>query len=358
MKRVKHLYEKLISDVNLLEAIHEVCRTHRWDRHHKRNRTVLWIEKDIDSRVKELRDIIERGFNPSPVTHKRIYDQSAAKWRDICKPKIWPDQCLHHAIIQVLQPIFMRGMDKWCCGSIRGRGIHYGIKGLKKWMKMDRRGTKYCAELDIYHYYENITNEVVINRCKQLIKDGKMLSVIECVLKAGILIGCYYSQWFANVILQPLDHALREKGFRVIHYVRYMDNFTLFSSNKRKLRAALEFISQWLEQHSLKLKGNWQIFPVKSRMPSALGYRFGRGFTLVRKKNLLKMKRKVASFKKRMENHAKVPAKLASGIISRVGQLAHCDSMQIKNKLLNKGDLKILKNIVREEQKKWNTRLA
>lgn len=358
MKRIKHLYEKLITDENLKEAINEVCRTHRWDRHHKRNRTVLWIEKTLDTRVKEIRDIIIKGFEPSPVSRKRIYDQSAGKWREICKPKIWPDQCIHHAVIQVLQPVFMRGMDKWCCGSIRGRGIHYGVNAMKRWMKNDIKGTKYCAELDIYHYYENITSEVVINRCKQLIKDHKMLSVIECMLKQGILIGCYFSQWFANVILQPLDHALRELGFRVTHYIRYMDNFTIFSPNKRKLRAALAFISEWLVQHGLKLKENWQIFPVKSRMPSALGYRFGRGFTIVRKKNLLKLKRKIASYRKKVDNNKKIPAKLAAGLISRIGQLAHCNSLHIKSKLLNKGDLKIFKNIVREERKKWNALLA
>lgn len=358
MKRVSHLYEILISDNNLKDAIKEVCNSHRWDKHHKLNRTVYWIEHTIDDRVRELKRIIVDGFDPSPVIHKRIYDQSAGKWRDICKPQIWPDQCVHHAVIQVLQPVFMRGMDKWCCGSIRGRGIHYGVRAIKKWMRCDRSGTKHCAELDIHHYYESITPKIVIDRCKQLIKDRKMISVIECILKYGILIGCYFSQWFANVILQPLDHALRENGFGVCHYIRYMDNFTIFSSNKRKLRRAMEFISQWLQEHGMKLKSNWQIFKTKHRMPSALGYRFGRGFTLIRKKNLLRLKRKIAKFNKKLINNKRITPKFASGIISRIGQLVHCNSLRIRNKLLNKGDLKILKNIVREEQKKWNILLA
>ena len=166
MKRVKNLYPKLISDENIREAINEVCKTHRWDKKHVRNRTVKWIESSMDDRIKDIRRMIERGFKPSPVIKKRIYDQSAGKWRDICKPKIWPDQCVHHAVIQILQPVFMRGMDHWCCGSIRGCGVHYGIKGIKRWMKNDYKGTKYCAELDIHHYYQSISNEVVISRCK------------------------------------------------------------------------------------------------------------------------------------------------------------------------------------------------
>ena len=111
MKRVNNLYVKLISYDNLKEAIHEVCKTHRWDRHHHKNKMVAWIESDIESRINDLKYILENCYEPSPATHKRIYDHSASKWRDIYKPKIWPDQCIHHAVIQVLQPVFMHGMD-------------------------------------------------------------------------------------------------------------------------------------------------------------------------------------------------------------------------------------------------------
>lgn len=363
MKRVNNLYPVLVSDDNLTLAILEVNKSHRWERHHRPNRTVLWVEKDIPARVKELREIIERGFVPSPVKSKRIYDHSAGKWRDITEPKLWPDQYVHHAIIQALQPVFMRGMDRWCCGSIKGRGIHYGSKGLKKWMKSDRKGTKYCAELDIRHYYNNITKETVIGRCKQLIKDGKMLSVIEDVLQNGVLIGCYFSQWFANVILQPLDHKIRESGAGVKRYIRYMDNFTLFSSNKRNLGRAINMIEAWLVDHKLRLKENWQKFKVsKKRIPNALGYRFGRGYTLIRKKTLLRVTRGLHRLKY-MENHEKrIPPKFAAGLLSRIGMLKHCNSVHLRERLFYRGLVKRLKNIVRQhtkkERAKWTMCLA
>lgn len=60
MKRQNNLYEKLISDENLKQAIYEVNCTHRWCKHHKPNRTVQWVEKDIDARVRELRKMIEK----------------------------------------------------------------------------------------------------------------------------------------------------------------------------------------------------------------------------------------------------------------------------------------------------------
>lgn len=49
----------------------------------------------------------------------------------------------------------MRGMDYWCCASIKGRGTKRGIKGIKKWIK-DELNSVYAAELDIYHFYESL----------------------------------------------------------------------------------------------------------------------------------------------------------------------------------------------------------
>lgn len=147
MKRAKNLYAKLISDDNLRQALQEVNRTHRWHPHHKPNRVVAWVEGDMEQRILDLREIIETGFEASPAAKKRRWDKSAGKWRDIHEPKLWPDQYIHHALVQVLQPVMMRGMDPWCCGSIRGRGIHYGLDAMKKWNRKDPKGTRWCAEL-------------------------------------------------------------------------------------------------------------------------------------------------------------------------------------------------------------------
>ena len=135
MKREKDIYVKIIDEENIAKAIDAVNKTHRWNYGHKPNRTVLWVESTKPDRIVEIRDIIEHGFIPSNPRRRRIFDQAAWKWRDICEPRLYPDQYIHHAVIQVLTPIMMKGMDRWCCGSIRGRGTHYGARAIKKWMK-------------------------------------------------------------------------------------------------------------------------------------------------------------------------------------------------------------------------------
>lgn len=346
MKRVRDLFTKIISDDNLSTAIDEVNKSHHWRQGHKPNRCTAWVEETKPERIKHLREILIKGFEQSPPKVKERYDPSAQKTRIISEPIQWPDQYVHHALIQVLQPVMMRGMDRYCCGSIKGRGAHYAQKAIEGWMVNDTAGTRWELCGDIYHFYDSLKPEVVMNRMRQLIKDHRTLDLIWRVIKDGIKIGSYPSQWFANTVLQPLDMMIRQSGM-CTHYVRYMDNLTIFGSNKRKLRKLKQKVDAWLKAHSLKLKGDWQVFPLppaplkgpqnpkrrgaihqKGRLPDAVGYRYGRGYTLPRKHNLIRIRRALKRFRKRREKGAVHP-KMAHSILSRLGQIRHCNNCRI-----------------------------
>lgn len=362
MKRARNLFEKLVSDENLTLAIDEVNRTHRWHPHHKPNRVVRWVDETKQERMAELREIIERGFEPSPATPKRRWDKSAGKWRNIYEPRLWPDQYVHHALVQALQPAMMRGMDPWCCGSIRGRGIHYGRRAMAKWNKNDPKGTRWCAELDIHHFYESLRPDVVLDRMRQLVKDHRVLDLVERVTRNGILIGAYCSQWFANTTLQPMDHLIRESGLRISHYIRYMDNITIYARSKRTLDKVIRLVDQWMRQHGMRLKDNWQKFRTDDRLPCALGYRYGRGYTLLRKRNLFRMARQLRRYYRKIRRRQRIPISMAVGLLSRLGQLRHCNSVRLYKRLVKPGTQRALKCVVRDymrkERTRWNTSTA
>lgn len=358
MKRVGNLYAKMLSDKNILKAIDEVNRSHRWRGNHKPNHIVMWVETTISDRVKELRDIIQNGFEPTQPTIKVRYDRNAKKWRDIAEPRLYPDQYVHHILIQILEPIFMRGMDYYCCGSIKGRGAHYGAEKIKKWMLKDKSGTRYCLEMDIYHFYEQLSPETVMQRLRQLIKDYKVLDLCERSMKHGVTIGAYFSQWYANTVLQPLDQLIRrQKG--VTHYLRYMDNFTVFSNRKKDLKKLISIVNGWLNEQGLKLKDNVQYYPTRKRLVNALGYRYGHTYTLLRKTRLLSIKRQVKTFYKKCGD---VSPRFARSLLSRLGGLRHCNSQKIYEKNIPKGLQRRLKDIVRKNQREemisWNMCLA
>lgn len=312
---------------------------------------MLRVESDIDGYVKKLREIIVNGYDATLPRITRRWDASAGKWRDISEPKLWPDQYVHHAVIQVLEPILMRGMDKFCCGSIKGRGIHYGVKAIKKWMRTDLPGTKYAEELDIRHFYNSLTPQTVMKRLRRLVKDRMMLDVCERMMKHGILIGAFFSQWFANTVLQPLDQMIRDSGL-CDHYLRYMDNMTIFGRNKRKLRLLKQKIEAWLEGEGLQLNDKSQLYPTAARTVAALGYRFGHGFTLPRKRNLLRLKRSLSRCYSAIDNHHKLRPHLAQGTLSRLGQMKHCRNTQFFKNRVRRGLQRQLKLVAKKDMKK------
>ena len=353
MKRVNNLFEQLINRDNILLAIEDVNRSHRTN-HGKKNKTVEYVESHLEETIEKLRKMILEGFVPSPMKKKRRWDKSARKWRDICEPKLFPDQYIHHMIVQVLKPVMMRGMDYWCCGSIPKRGTSHGIKGIKKWIKHDKKYTKYAAELDIHHFYDSIEPKFVLERMKELVKDNKMLEVIWSIIKDGIPIGAYCSQWFANTLLQPLDHYIREE-LKVKHYIRYMDNMTLFGNNKKKIQQTIVRIRWWLKAHNLKLKSNYQVFPIASRPVNALGFRFLKnGKVIIRKYTLLRIKRAIRHFNKISPKRDKQYARKAAGLLSMLSPLYECNSCNIRKRYLVKGFRRTLRIIVSSNARRIN----
>ena len=360
MKRVGGLYEKLISEENLRTAIETVNKSHRWVSGHHPNKKVMYIEITIEDRIKELRDIIEKGFIPKPTKSKKRYDRNAGKWRDIHEPALWPDQYVHHALIQVIEPVMMRGMDYYCCGSIKGRGSQHGMKAIKRWMRNNKKSTRYCAELDIRHFYDTLKPEVVMDRLKHLIKDYKTLDLCERSLSDKVSIGAYTSQWFANTTLQPMDQMIRD--IPGVMALRYMDNITLFSNRKKTLYAAIKKIGKWLNNHGMELKSNYQVFPTKARLPNAMGYKYGRGYTLIRKRVLLTLKRDLRKYKYWKKRKLPINAGMAYALLSRLGRLRHCNSTKIYSLYVQNGLQKALKDVIRKYQKgeltEWNTLLV
>ena len=117
-------------------------------------------------------------------------------------------------------------------------------------------------------------------------------------------------------------------------------------------------MKDWLEAHGLRLKGNWQKFRTEDRLPCALGYRYGRGYTLLRKRNLFRLARQLRAYYRKIRMGKRIPISMATGLLSRLGQLRHCNSTRIYKRLVKPKTQRALKCVVRQymkkERSKWN----
>jgi hypothetical protein len=158
---------------------------------------------------------------------------------------------------------------------------------------------------------------------ERIFKDKRFLALHEKILKSmgdGLAIGFYPSQWYANLVLAWVDREIKQRILPECKYVRYMDDMVMLCSNKRKLHRAREAIIKLLQQVGLMLKGNWQAYKIKGRGVAFLSYRFFHGYTLMSKRLMYRISRRIKRAARNLTPHN------AMSIISYMGILKHCDS--------------------------------
>lgn len=322
MKTYKHLMEQIASEENIRAAILNASKR-------KRNRKdVKEVLEHIDYHVAAVQKILLSGNYKARVDEVCIVNEGTHhKVRRIRKPHFKYDQIIHHCIIQVLQPLLTAPMYEYSCGSIPTRGAHYGKKSIEKWLSNDIKNTKYVFKMDIKHFYESIDQNVLKAMLRQKIKDKQAIALIEAVIdgcEKGLPLGNYTSQWFANFMLTPLDHYIKEQ-LHAKYYIRYMDDIVIFGSNKKELHKMHLAIEKYLKDNlHLRIKENWQVFRFeykgKGRPLDFMGWQFYREKTILRKSIFIRIMRKA----KKVGKHTTI--KGAQGMVSYMGYIKHTDS--------------------------------
>lgn len=101
------------------------------------------------------------------------------------KPIFYPDQCVHWALMQQIEPLLKRGMYDYCCGSVKGRGIAKGTRYLKRILVQDRKNTKYCLKLDVKKFYPSISQKILKWKFYKIIKDEETLDLIFKIIDSA-----------------------------------------------------------------------------------------------------------------------------------------------------------------------------
>lgn len=358
MKSYNHLWESLISDITIKLAINSACKS-VIKRKNKRTKHKLYnMVENTDQYIPVVRDWIE---NYEPFNHdiKIINDGISMKKREIICPNI-TELIIQHAVIIVLQPIIMKGMYEHSYASVPKRGCHLAMKRINKWIKKDYKNTKYCLKLDIYHFFQSISQDYLINKFKKIIHDEKFMNLLIKIIRTteyGIPLGFYTSQWFANFLLQDLDHFIKE-DMGVKYYVRFMDDMVLFGSNKRKLHRVREQIQNFIDPMSLKIKDNWQLFKMHNEKDSGrfldfLGFKFYRNRVTMRKKICRKAMKKAIKISKK----DKITVHDARQMMTYIGWMKYTNTYSwYLNHIKPYINIKQLKRIISDYDKRRNSK--
>ncbi len=257
------------------------------------------FELDADRFVLGLaRALAEERFTPGPWALRTVRDP---KLRLIAAPPV-ADRIVHRALLDDIGPTYERGYLEQCFTCGPGAGAHQAVLAFLG--NLRRYGWR--SYLDIASYFPSLELDRLEALLFRRLQDVASRRLITRLLNSGARIyrttpaqkilgpprpgrhglplGSYLSQWCGNLYLDGLDQFVKRE-LKVAGYLRYMDDFVLFSNQREQLLEAQSAIECWLgrERGLLLNPKHRQIRP--SREPATfLGYRISRsGITASRK---------------------------------------------------------------------------
>lgn len=342
MKRQGFLFEKLIDRENLRLALINASKG-------KANyKIVQRIKANPEKYINILYDILSNEtYTHAGYIVKYIHDKG--KLREIKKTKFFPDRVIHHAVVQVLNPILLKHFICHTYQSIPGKGGHRATEYAYRCIRKDY--VQYGLMMDITKFYPSVDNKLLMDKFKKIIKDKRFLRVISEIVFSteGLPIGNYTSQPFGNFFLSDFDHLLKEK-VAAKYYTRYADDILILGNSKEDLHRIKNIIIEVLGKLRLKVKGNYQVFNVNHRPPDYLGYVLTKNGKRVRKS----VKRRFIRLMKRNTWNTKTIAAL----VSYLGWLNHANTRclvakyftyEVKRAIREYGKMEIIPSVIYKE---------
>lgn len=297
MKRLGNVWDQITSYDNLEEAYRKAAKGRRW----------LWIVRHI-GRNKEryltnLQAQLRSGLYRTNTYRSQIVYEP--KVRTIHSLPFYPDRIVHHAIVNILSQYWdsMFIFDSYACR--KNKGQHAGSLRCMKFV----RKYNYVLKCDVSKFYHSIPHAELKSLLRRKLKCKNTLALLDEIIDSsrtctgmapgcGIPIGNLISQWLGNLYLHQLDTLLKQT-YHIKGYIRYCDDFVVFSNDKKELHRLAQIIESYLHS-KLKLRlSKCAVFPV-SHGVDFLGYRHFRNYILVRKSTAKRIRRRMKRIKMRI----------------------------------------------------------
>ena len=332
MKRYGNLFEQVISVENLKLA-DEKARKGKLKTY-----GVRVHDKNREANILALHEALKNHtFHTSKYDVFKVYEP---KERIIYRLPYYPDRIVHHAIMNILKPIWTKIFITHTYSCIEGRGIGACRKKVQQRIRSHRGGPLYCLKYDIRKFYPSIDHAILKQIIRKKIKDPDLLWLLDDIIdsEAGVPIGNYLSQFLANLFLSYLDHVIKEV-WHVKNYDRYADDEVILGESKEELHALQKKIAEYLKSElGLEMKDNWQIFKVAAdhrdksgRGVDFVGFVFYRNETRIRKQIKVNFCRKCAQLNKHPEL---TDREYKMRIASWLGWAKYSDSDRLTQKIL------------------------
>jgi len=207
-----------------------------------------------DNLVTLQEELAAQTYRPGPYASFHIHEPK----RRLISAAPFRDRVVHHALCNVIEPAFERSFIADSYANRTGKGTHRALDRCQAFARQYR----YVLACDVRQFFPAIDHAILEGILRRKVRDGDILWLIDQILASGVgvlseeydmiyfpgddlfaalrprglPIGNLTSQFWANCYLNAFDHFIG-KELRCPAYLRYVDDFLLFSDDKAQLWA-------------------------------------------------------------------------------------------------------------------------
>jgi RNA-directed DNA polymerase len=254
------VYDLLCSWDNLLLAFHKAAKGKRG------LQPAATFEYRLEDNLIELQqELVDHTYRPGPYSSFHIHEPK----RRLISAAPFRDRVVHHALCNVIEPLFERSFIRDSYANRVGKGTHRALDGCQQFA----RRYPYVLQCDVRQFFPSIDHAILRDVLARKIGDAQVMWLVDQILASGVgvlseeydmawfpgddllaagrprglPIGNLTSQFWANCYLNRFDHFVKRE-LRCPAYLRYVDDFLLFGDDKRRLWSWKSAIRERLAQ--------------------------------------------------------------------------------------------------------------
>lgn len=307
MKTYRKQYEKLCSYENLYLA-YQKARKEKTKKQY-----VLDFEAHLEGNLIRLQKELQT-FDYKPNKLKKFIVRDP-KTRTI-HASAFRDRVVHHALVNILEPIFERIFIQDSYASRKNRGTHLAVNRFIYFIrKVSSNGRfvkgawnrnsvcGYVLKADIKKYFDYVDHKILLGIIRRKVRDEGVLWLVKVILdnfetskeEKDMPLGNYTSQFFANVYLNELDYFVKHV-LKAKYYIRYVDDFVILHRRKKMLEHYKDRITRYLACLEITIHPDKSdILPLRNGI-TFLGYRIFYHYRLLRKRNIKHFKKEFEGY--------------------------------------------------------------
>ncbi len=183
------------------------------------------------------------------------FNISDPKPRDIHKASV-RDRLLHHALYRILYPFFDKKFiaDSYSCRL--DKGTYKALETFQKFLyKVSKNQTKtvWILKCDVRKFFASIDQKILIEILAKYISDKNIVWLLSKIIQSfhstqkdvGLPLGNLTSQLLVNIHMNEFDQFMKHR-IKAKYYIRYADDFVIFSTDKIELKNILFRINSFL----------------------------------------------------------------------------------------------------------------